>query len=425
MAMKKKVFTALQLLCGLLCLCVLFTAIPFVHAAIGGYVKVFLVWGALVLAADWRTRRWVKAPGILWLALFAAAYLLTLFFNRVADVAALSYMLLFFFVLYPPGGGEEEVRLLLWVFCGVTALFALVCLVTFLLQIQYKTTLYTAGYPVPVVIGVSDNRLHGLYNCNTGSTLNLLSSAFSLLLLKTAGRWGRVFHGGNLVLQYLCLLLTLSRAAWYMYIVFVFLYLLVTLPRRRWLAAVAAVLVVLLAGPVKVGLSYLPAAVGAPTDRSRMAETAESDRVDLSRLENTEEVGVFTGRTELWQGGWRAFLKQPLFGTSYRRLYAAAAPYVPERWLPNLQRGGLHNMPLTVLVCSGGVGAALLLAFFARTGWRVVRNWRRLSPLARGIAITLLCLLGVELMEARLLYSTTVFGFVFWTMYGYLMGEAA
>jgi hypothetical protein len=36
-----------------------------------------------------------------------------------------------------------------------------------------------------------------------------------------------------------------------------------------------------------------------------------------------------------------------------------------------------------------------------------------------------LCLLGVELMEARLLYSTTIFGFIFWTMYGYLMGEAA
>lgn len=418
----------------------LFTAIPLVHAVLGGYVKLFLVWGALVWLTNRLARRRVSRS--VWLlGLFALAYGVTLWLNRAttplsANLSGLAYMLLFFFVLFPceadTARAGQEVRLLLGVFCGVTCLFTVACLVTFVLQIQYKTTVrIAADYLTPVIIGMSDNRLHGLYNCNTGSTLNLLSSAFSLLLLtEGTGRAGKVFHGVNLVLQYVCLLLTLSRAAWYMYVVFAFLYVLFLLPwrwsalSRGMLAVGVALLVVGLSVPVKAVMSYVPAAVESLATEpagDTPASTEEDDRVDISRLEDTDEVGVFTGRTELWYGGWRAFQAKPFFGTSREGLYAAAAPYVAERWLPNLHRGGLHNMPLTVLVCSGGVGFALLLAFLLVTGTRAVRGWRGMPPLARGLLLLLVCLLGVELMEARLLYSATIFGFVFWTVYGYAL----
>ena len=48
-------------------------------------------------------------------------------------------------------------------------------------------------------------------------------------------------------------------------------------------------------------------------------------------------------------------------------LYDEVSPYLAEERMGNLKRGGLRNIYLSVLVCSGLVGFTLLLIFVSRS----------------------------------------------------------
>lgn len=465
----------------------LFAAIPPVQAVIGPYVKILLAWGALVLAADVFTRRRAlrnRYAGFL--LLFMLSYAVSIYLNRAAGVSenlsAFLYTIVFFFVLFaydpdlPPEQAEREVRVLARVFVAVTALLALACLCTFLFSINYRYIEPTAPqYITVVVIGMAENRLYGLYNANTGAMLNLLSSAFSLLLLSSGSRRvaARVAHGLNLALQYICLILTLSRTAWFMYAALMALFVFFVLPRRAYaypraaeavrgvVAVAAAAAVILLSVPVKAVMAHAPAAVQsvtglgpfnfpdtlqeptaqepamtpdsespapAPSEPAPSASTPTepSAPAPLHRVEDTDEVGLLSGRTELWRGGWHAFLSHPFFGTTRAGLYAAAQEYVAEQWRMDILRGGLHNIALMVLACSGGVGFVILLAFVLFSGGRALKwMWRRrgdrAAALGNMLIVMLITILGTEMLESRILYTVTIFGAVFWTMYGYAM----
>lgn len=452
-----------------LCLMVtlLFTTIPPVKAVVGPYIKVLLAWGAVVLVADLFTRRRAlrnRYAGFL--ALFVSSYAVSIAFNLSVDVVGnlseLAYMILFFFVLfaYDPDGSLErvmwEIRTLAWVFIVVTALMTLGCLFTFVFSINYHYVVDTgANYTDIVAFGMMDNRLYGLYNPNAGSVLNLLSSAFSLLLLvHGVRRWEQVALGVNLVLQYVCLLLTLSRTSWYMYVVFMALFVFFVAPWRgiaqrprvrEWARAggtvLVAALLILLSTPVKTVLIQIPSAVQSvlPEDFGKSETPSSGDESPDNPLQSTpsgtdatvgreedEEGGVLTGRQYLWKGGWEAFLRQPFFGTTHGGLYDATADFISDYWHRYVHSGGLHNMAFMVLACSGGVGFLILLSFLLFSGGRALKwLWRRRgdrsTALCNGLIIMLLTILGIEMFESRLLYMVTIFGVMFWMLYGYTM----
>lgn len=444
----------------------LFSSIPPVHAVIGPYVKLLLVWGAAVMMTDLFTRRRAlrnRYAGFL--ALFVLAYIVSILLNRASgmseNISMLAYTVVFFFVLfaYDPDGSPErlawEVKVLARVFVLITALFALVCFGTFLLSIKHwYVEQTTAEYSTVVVIGMSGNRLFGLYSANTGSTLNLLSSVFSLLLLSTGKPRpvARVAHGLNLALQYFCLLLTLSRTSWFMYAFFIALFVFFVLPTRGGsrrprvaegvkaaVAVTAAALVILLSVPVKAVLAYAPGVVQTllATDATPSVDggTAVDPDVEPSKPITPVEIerpgdenvgGVLTGRTYLWYGGLQAFFQHPLFGTTRAGLHDAAADHIPEVWRVNLLRGGLHNIALMVLACSGGVGFVIMLGFVLLSGGRALKwMWQRRGDRAAMLCNILIALiftiLGIEMFESRILYTTTIFGAIFWMFYGYAM----
>ena len=441
----------------------LFTAVPPIHDAYGKYVKVLLAWGMVVLVVDIvRTQRALRNRYAAFLALFSVSYGVTSLLCRAqnfsTNLSQLAYMVLFFFVLFaydldkPKETIERELVLLARVFIVITVLYSLFGFATFLTSYSaiyvQKTGL---GKYSHLFIGMHDNRLHGLYNCNTGSTLNLLSCAFSMLLLRCRPQKAitRVAHAGNLLLQYLCLLLTLSRAAWYMLAVFCGLFVFFVLPRFRVkcgellkaAAAVAAAALVIAANtPIKAVLAYAPAVVADwsdgkwafdandPVMLGKVAATTAAidpeNKVDFNRVDSKVDGGLLTGRQELWKGGLEALKQSPWFGISYANMCETVTPFVPKYWQENLTRGGLHNIAVTVLVCSGVVGFAIMAAFLLLSGGRLLRLlWkRRGDPDAAAyntIVLMLLAILGVEMMEARILYVVTVFGVLFWILYGY------
>ena len=457
-----------------------FTAVPAVQAFLGIYVKLLLAWGGAVLVCDLFTkRRALRNRYAGFFALFVACYAVSILLNRSAglagNVSELCYIVLFFFVLfaYDPDGSTEraafEVRTLARVFILLTALLSLLSLATFLFSFNYNyPQSITADYGESVFFGIQDNRLYGLYNPNTGSMLNLLSSMFSLLLLALGVRVGeRVAQVANLLLQYVCLALTLSRTAWYMYAVFVVLFVFFVMPHpqkaqkplkplvrtalRAGVAAVGVAVILLLSTPLRGLLAGAPAALGWTVPESvidslgtrvelqKNGEVAEGENASdpnaaggdttsliTQRGERTDEGGVLTGRQYLWKGGFHAFLDHPLFGVTHKGLFEAVKPYIPANWQQFVKGGGLHNMFFMVLACSGGAGVIVLIGFLAVSGGRALKwMWRRRGErsavLMNGLTVMLITILGAEMLESRLLYVVTVFGALFWSLYGYAM----
>jgi O-antigen ligase len=158
-----------------------------------------------------------------------------------------------------------------------------------------------------------------------------------------------------------------------------------------------------------------------------------------------------TGRPLLWQAGFAAFLDHPLFGVTRENLYDHVERHlIAPGWRADLAAGGVHNGPLTVLICSGAIGFALLAGFFLYLTRRLVCGLLRSikancavktdravnanrvvkSDCAVGagdgkyphlvVAAALFVLIAVtELTEARILYQVNVFNVFFWTVCGY------
>jgi hypothetical protein len=175
----------------------------------------------------------------------------------------------------------------------------------------------------------------------------------------------------------------------------------------------------------------------AEDEASGNAEEAsrEDKRYDAWGRELREgEDGMLTGRPMLWLAGFRTFLEAPVFGVTRENLSQRVGENLSDKgWMPDLEAGGIHNGPLTVLVCSGLAGFVPLLAFavmllrrFTRallpllTGHtdRVTGSEAEIAALA-GAVILVIMFMAAEMTESRILYQVNAFFVFFWTVCGY------
>jgi hypothetical protein len=161
----------------------------------------------------------------------------------------------------------------------------------------------------------------------------------------------------------------------------------------------------------------------------------EDKRYDAWGRELREgEDGMLTGRPMLWLAGFRTFLEAPVFGVTRENLSQRVGENLSDKgWMPDLEAGGIHNGPLTVLVSSGLAGFVPLLAFavmllrrFTRalmpllTGHtdRVTGSEAEIAALA-GAVILVIMFMAAEMTESRILYQVNAFFVFFWTVCGY------
>lgn len=161
----------------------------------------------------------------------------------------------------------------------------------------------------------------------------------------------------------------------------------------------------------------------------------EDKRYDAWGRELREgEDGMLTGRPMLWLAGFRTFLEAPVFGVTRENLSQRVGENLSDKgWMPDLEAGGIHNGPLTVLVCSGLAGFVPLLAFavmllrrFTRallpllTGHtdRVTGIEAEIAALA-GAVILVIMFMAAEMTESRIMYQVNAFFVFFWTVCGY------
>lgn len=448
------------------------SAVPFIHEIISPYIRIILVPGVLLVLYDLVLggRKLWKAQGVVTLVLFAVSYGITILINRelhfVENAKALLYMGIIFLTLYgfdpqmPKERKTLELRVVLSSVMIATFILSSICLFTYLFS--YNLT-YMDG-ETPMHIGMYDNRLWGLYNPNTGATLNVMSIMISLILwesCKTRKILVRILLGINMAVQILCLILTHSRAPILIGIGGIAVYVFFAFARfkgwkkkgRRYGKAVLVgiltfSLLMISENVLRSGLSYLPPIIaetvvgkteqgqGSQETKQKAADTgkdknvkASPKKVDLSRKETEEERagGLLTGRVDLWQAGVQGFLKDPIFGVSRENIYDSCQQYLNDKtWQSSLDVGGLHNIYLTVLVSSGTVGFTILAIFVILTLKKFFRYGFRKRGLEenvyfRGVVLLLAQFAGMEMMEARILYRVGIFYVFFFLIYGYAM----
>lgn len=446
------------------------TAVPYLHYKLGGYVKFVLAYGVLVCIWQFfhkRTYAKLKLKSSVLLCLFAILYSITVFVNKdlyfQQNLQQLIYMVVFFFLMYidmqmkPVEEVQNEIRRISLLFIVITFVFACICFYTFLRQFHYL-------YVVPTShayyrFGISENRLWGLYNPNTGSALNVLSILFTLIYTRTVQsnkkRFAYICGAVNVILQYWCMILTDSRTAYYALTIVIALlvgfaafrkYENKGMMKKLLIVAVMMVIVVVLIFTVtdlmEVGLTYLPGIMTSIFGDSFSLGGAEPggtvhwlkinpislavNPVDVNRLPDSE-TDFLTGRTQIWRAGIEVLKDNPIFGIG-REGVAYVVPAELEGGIENslsndIYTGGLHNVYLTVLVCSGGLGFVVFMAFLFINVFSALKKLlvtKECNPyLIMTFAVTVFFLIS-EMFEARILYQVSIFNVLYWCTIGYL-----
>lgn len=430
-------------------------ASPFVHLILGDYVKVLLIWGFLIIVYQlFRQRSKFKNPYLILLVLFAGLYGITILLNRQlnfsANLKALMYMVLIFVVIY--GYGKErdkdtalrEIKVLIITFLCVAFCMALASFITYMFSIKGHVV-YNEQW---VYYGMFENRLWGIYNPSTGSAINTISILLSLgyWFYEASRKWEKILLAVNIFIHYICLILTNSRTALYTLIfgagLILFLWIIYirkedkkpefkTVLKSVVVSAAACIILVLSVSPVKEAFSYLPGVVSNMRKDDSTIKKSDKKKIEKEQLTRLEELenrpgGILTGRTELWEAGIKTFTEAPLFGITRENIPDRVGKNLDDNyWMRDLQRGGVHNIYLTVLISSGAAGfipfmifIVLLIIAILKTFYKCVIS--KENGIYLCIAVVLSIQLIMECLEGRILYQVGGFYSLFWCLAGYV-----
>lgn len=437
----------------------LLDTILIVHDYTGPFLKAFIVWGVVIIAVDffrgkylWRTKQ------LKWLIMFCIAYAITTVLNREShfgdNIKTLAYMIVFFIILY--GHNREtsidmwkkQVRIVSLVYVWATAVLSSICLLTYIFSINMQIEA-NDGY---MYVGMCENRLWGVYNPNAGACIAVIAIFLTLGLLMTLKKcqiYKKALLILNIIIQYVCMLLTGSRTSLYAFIICigVLAFFLFSKKYKRfslktvkgWALNILVSVLVMgavygIGTPVKAAMTYVPEIVDVKVpelntkkeNKKTNTSKKKKKKVDLTRMEEIEDRdgGLLTGRTYIWNAGLTALKQAPVFGLSKNATYDYAKEYIRDsQWLEHL-RVSLHNVYITVLVASGGIGFILFLIFivlniFPMLKTAITCQERAEYNLFLVCMIVVGCLLIIECFEARIIYRTEVFNPLFWTICGF------
>lgn len=432
----------------------LLSASPFIHLAIAPFIKLLLVWGILVLSYQLlRQRERYKNVSSMLVIAFIISYGFTVFVNRqmnfIANVKIWCYMLVILLVIFnvdPKKKRDDivyEIKQIIWTFTIVSFCLAVVSFGTFVFLINGHG-MYESQW---VYYGMFENRLWGLYNPSTGSAINTLSIlllAGYWIYFKPQKKFVRALLCMEMIIHYLCLILTNSRTALYTLLIgvagLIFLSIGYYSKERKFsmkkltvqtvCALLGCIILFSTVAPIRLGLAYVPGVVKMFVNNVENGEVKdEIEKEELTRMEELEERpgGILTGRTELWKAGIQTFKESPLFGIARENVNIRVADNLEDDyWLRDLQRGGLHNIYITVLVCSGIVGFIFFVSIVLNLIVRCIKYvFSKKMKQNQGIPLIIIIVLVVQLimefLEARILYQVNVFYIIFWCMAGYFM----
>lgn len=449
------------------------TQIPFVHIAIGGYIKYLLFFGMLICAFDVLkmdgANKFKDKTNIL-LLVFVSAYMVSIVLNREycfsENCKQLVYMLVFFYAFFmidadkDIGSVQKEMKIISLVIIVLTFFLSFASFLTYVLNIRewYIDRMHE--------IGVYAGRLSGFYNsnsCGSIAAVSLITSLFFLFLQKRDEkiRYWIIFIAitVNVSMQYIVLLLSQSRGSYFSFIltmaIIVFISSVKNINKSIFARTMIAFLlsfivifgIVKLSNVIQNNAPYLMVvsdedSIDAEKDttyenaiesilRKYYEETsAKYGMIGMSISDSIlngigrDRTGLIStnGRIDLWKLGVSLFIKQPVFGTTREGLVVKGNEILINE-SSALIGGGLHNLLLTILVSSGLVGFIVIVAFCVKVLMRVAKLISKPQKIDSYIIFSFAIVTWFfisELVENRILYQVTVYNAIFWIYLGYL-----
>lgn len=443
----------------LMVIAVMITAVPYLHTSLGKYVKFILAYGILIIGFEFVTGKLFVAlkQKANWLLIgFCVSYVITLIINRenafIEGIKSFAYVIVFFvlFFMFTDNHSKDklvkEIQIISSVVIACTFILSLASIITYAFSISGH---YVNNEGIFVYYGLYENRLWGVYNPNTGSTLNCISMLLSIgFVLSTKKRWVIVLNAVNISLQFSCLVLTGSRAAYYiMLILLIALTVFMVFKKLEAInlrsVCIATLCAVLISGAfvgtgelLKEGYSYVPSVVETIMYEFKSAHSDDPvneedkptiDKQDFTRLEEVEnrEGGFFNGRAEMWKACLKTFKESPLFGVGNENLISKSLKYFEDdTWKEHFRTGGSHNIYVCILTSTGIIGLLIIGVFAAftliKSGLTYLKKYNKASTWLL-ISIGMCAMFYVtEFVEARILFQVSTFSVIFWLFNGYM-----
>ena len=188
-------------------LLMLLSSSPLLQMYVGPFTKVALLWGGVILIKDLFCGRALYKNRFSWiLALFCCSYGISILLAGSgylpANATQFCYMILIFFLLFSNplqdsvSKKKDEVWRLTNLMIAGMAFMTLSSLILYLFMIDY---VYITPAGEVMHTGIQFDRLWGLYNPNTGSTLCVLSIILSIMQiqLRSCGKLLKTMYAAN------------------------------------------------------------------------------------------------------------------------------------------------------------------------------------------------------------------------------------
>lgn len=422
-----------------------FSLCRFFYNGLSPFRKVILIWGIFLLCYGSVKKRYVlkNKYSILLFAFCVSNGITVLISDKerfMYGIVTLAYVciftLVFFNTLRWNDLNEEQTQKLtqkiLYLNVILPMIFGIIALVMYCFNVKGA---YKSGGEV-IYYGISDNRLWGMYNANTATTVSLISIACSLALLEQ-NKYKKTLIS-NIVIQIIYIILTQGRGGWLLFICFsamslVFLYILPISKNEKGkkkkgqsIVISIGILICLVCTPMvaKKVLIKVPQTVTMVMETAfpQLSEKIGIDKeVSLDRIDEEflEEQDVSNGRVEIWKAGLQIVKDNLLFGIGSENVITQAKAYLSKERYANVKKGGFHNSYITILVSSGIIGVGVFLIFLLMI---IIDGFRYLFTKEKNkysiLIILLFTLMANELLEARWLYNTSYLNIIFWVFAG-------
>jgi hypothetical protein len=288
---------------------------------------IILAWGALYIIYDFfKEKNFIKSRYskylIIYMILFLISNLININLNFVENMKTFGYTCLFIFVLYSYKKDQSaktmqsELYNINTIVITISSIVAFASLITFIFLIQFTYNDIPQGFIYP-----NHPALWGFYsNPNSGgmvAAISMIVTFFNLYLcgnlhVKELSKLKKVYYYSNILLQWICLILSNSRGvlmALLAFVLFASYYLFTNLLAEKkkfngFKSVIISLLLTLIIFSIfnltvsvsKSGLSYIPKSV---QKLINIEEEEDSNSLTLER--NIVEGNITSGRFDIWK----------------------------------------------------------------------------------------------------------------------------
>ncbi|MBB6624652.1 glycosyltransferase [Clostridium gasigenes] len=399
---------------------------PITSYFMASFMKLFIIWGILVLAVNFNEFNINNKNNKLLLSFIIITFLSSIFNykNNFANNIIMSfYIVMQIIVIYNCAITIKKEKLMKHIknFALFLMIVTFLCAIVSLIMAILNTQIIIEKWNTILRIqGVFEGRLWGIYgNANTLATLAVIS--FFISIVHSNFVKNKFFNYVNCIIQFFCILLTNSRASLVAVLFTGFVYIIILLKNKKIIRKFKA------KNKKKV---YLLMIIISIIGGGILINSTLNANFILKREYNSAD--VTNGRVAIWQGGIKSAVNNILLGVGPNNVKESVNPYLNSNYVkanPDIA-SNMHNIFLQVFVSYGSV-ALLLLIWFILVNQKKIFTYliksndynlnRKKYNIILSLNSIILSLLIMNCFDSNIIFFFSLINVsVFWISMGYI-----